>query len=924
MFLRFDQKSLLRQIAEAQATTFIVKDLEHRFLMVNQLFADAMQLDIEEIIGKTDLEIGVPEHMVLGDPDKGFPGFWALDDKAIASGNSQCNAEVDVSYRKGLQHDASTTRTPLINDANQVVALLVQSRDVSELRDLQNNLQESLNVREDQLSVLNDLMAKMLTYQELDPLLQHIAEIMIQYTLAHDALLLMVSETQEYIQVVASAGSQSKRNIGQRRESGSGFAGLAWSTAETQYIKNSESNPLTKGFWASGTQLLAVPLLMDNCVIGVAVLGAASKIDDFSTSTGLVGSLANLAGIAIASAKSKESTHAELNRTRALSEISKQISQLKQRDELMTSVSKMLMDAMDICRTSSHVIDEAGKLRPFATWHRVNGVVENVERVSAEFLEESISGWCAQHNALAHIPRNTDDPRETKRVHAYRRDMDLGSTLCVSITSDERVVGVLLVNRTQSCRNFNENEINLFSSIASQLSNAVYSNDLSVALQHQAFHDSLTQLPNRRCFEKELKNELDVISSDSDKGAIMFVDLDGFKAVNDSLGHGVGDQLLCHVASRFNSRLQSTDLLARIGGDEFAVIARNLTDQQQAIDMATRLTDSLASAFDISGAKLKIGASIGISFFPDDGTQVDDLLRNADEAMYRAKSDGKSSIVCFNQSMADDSLKRVRLEFELRDAIEQKQFQLYYQPQVDTLTGVVHSVEALIRWHHPVRGLVSPAEFIPAAEEAGIINMIGFWVLDEAIAQLAAWQDTSLRHIRMGVNIASSQFLLENFSDQILAQLTRHSVSPHMLEIEVTESIVMSDVQSVISRLNVLRAAGVRVAIDDFGTGYSSLSYLQDLPLDVLKIDRSFVVRLQDESIENSLVNTIVLLAKGLGLETVAEGVETASQFEQVARLGCNLIQGFYFAKPCAAVDLPVVIDAVKSIFNEAEQQKAA
>lgn len=883
--------------------------------MVNQLFADAVQLDIKDIVGKTDLEIGIPEHMVLGDPGNEFPGFWALDDQAIASGDSRSEIESNISYRDGLSHAATTTRTPLVNETGEVVALLVQSQNLSELRNLQHNLEQSRSLREDQLLVLNDLMSKLMNYQELDPLLQHIAEIMIQYTLADNALILMVSKTQEYIQVVASAGSHSKRNIGERRQRGSGLAGLAWSTGETQYISDSGSNPLTKGFWPNGTQLLAVPLLMDGGVIGVAVLGAPDSEAEFRTSTGLVGSLANLAGIAIASAKSQELTRIELRRTRALSNISRDISQFKQGDELLAAVSKTLMDAMEISRTSAYLVSEDGELESFQAWHRLDGVVEEAPLMPKETINETICNWCFKNNQMAIIHRNVDDPRESSRMHALRKKLDIGSTVCMPITCDEQVTCILLICREQSDIDFDENEINVFTSVIGQVSNALFRNQLSDALQQQAFQDSLTQLPNRRCFEQELQRELE---EDSGRlGAIMFMDLDGFKAVNDTLGHSVGDQLLRLVSKRLNSRLQSTDMLARIGGDEFAVIVRNLNDQQHAMDIATRLTDALTATFDINGAKLKIGVSIGLSFYPDDGSCADELLRNADEAMYRAKADNKGSIVCFSQSMADDSRKRVCLENELREAIEQQQFLLHYQPQVNTRSGVVESVEALIRWKHPTRGMVSPAEFIPVAEEAGIINLIGFWVLDAAIAQLAQWQNSPMSHLRIGVNIAASQFLLENFSDQILAQLSRHKVAPQMLEIEVTESVVMNDVQSVIARLNVLRAAGVRVAVDDFGTGYSSLSYLQDLPLDVLKIDRSFIVRLQDESAENSLVNTILLLAKGLGLSTVAEGVETASQFEQVRRLGCTLIQGFYFARPCAAAELPMTIDAIGDLFRE-------
>ena len=677
MFPRFDQRSLLQQIAEAQTTTFLVKDLDHRFLMVNQHFADVVQLRVEDIIGKNDLEIGIPEHMVLGDETSGFPGFWAMDDQAIASGVSQSSAENRISYRDGMHHDANTTRTPLCDENNQVVALLVQSQDLSDLRTLQNTLQESLNVREDQLTVINDLMTKMMMFQELDPLLQHIAEIMIEYTLADNALILMVNDTQEYMQVVASAGSQSKQNIGQRRQRGKGFAGLAWSTGKTQYISNSESNPLTKGFWPSGTQLLAVPLIVDKGVIGVAVLGAPNDFADFRTSSGLVGSLANLAGIAIASAESQELSKQELKRTRALNEISKHIAECKERDELLTSVSKTLMDAMDVTRTSCYLAHEEGSLCSFASWHRIDGIVQMAKPMPDELLRETIVYWSLRNNEFAQVARESEDLRESSRIHELRRELEIGATMCMPIASKQRVIGVLLVYRNQISRDFDENEINLFINIVGQLSNAMYSNELSVALEFQAYHDSLTKLPNRRCFEQALQTEL---HRDGRRlSAIMFLDLDGFKAVNDTLGHGVGDELLCHIATRLGSRIQSDDILARIGGDEFAVIARDLSSSEQAIDIATRLTDALTSTFDINGAKLKIGASIGISFYPDDGHTAHELLRNADEAMYRAKSDCRGTIVCFSQSMADDSRKRVNLEFELREAIEQQQFELYFQ-----------------------------------------------------------------------------------------------------------------------------------------------------------------------------------------------------------------------------------------------------
>ena len=924
MFQHFDPEKLLLQIAEAQTSTFIVKDLQHRYLMVNQLFADSVDMDIADIIGKNDLEIGIPETMVLGDKESGFPGFWALDDQAIKANHTQRYSEEDIAYKSGSSHDAMTTRTPLFDKNNRVIALLIQSHDVTKIRHLEYSLQRSVQIREDQLSVLNTLMARMMAYQNLDPLLQHIASVMVDYTLADNAVILMVDQTQEYLQAIASAGSKSHINIGKRRTKGIGFAGVAWSTGETQYLYDTAANTATNGYWPVATQLIAVPLLVDNVVIGVAVLGAPNNLTSFRTSTALIKSLANLAGISIANAKAKELNQLELARTRALSKISQYISSSDHPDTLMSFVTKTLIDAMEIFRASCYTVDSSGKLSVLATWQKTNSGIIVANPMPPEMAEQSIGHWCYSNKEMVHIPRNTQDPRESSTVHNFRSRLNIGSTLCMPIIAQDGIKGALLVCRDNDSRNFDENEINLFTSVVNQLSNALYSKQLSDALKHEAHHDSLTQLPNRRYFENELKNELESCQTDGSVGAIMFLDLDGFKTVNDTYGHGVGDQLLCNVSKRLGKHVQSSDFLARIGGDEFAVILRNLNSYEDAIEIASRLSSALGKVFKIDSAKLKIGASIGISYYPEDGAVANDLLRNADEAMYRSKSEDKGSIIRFDQSMADESRRRLQLKQELRTAIDKRQFLLFYQPQVDTQTGDVNSVEALIRWEHPLRGTISPGEFIPVAEEAGLIDSIGLWVIDEAISQLVSWKNTQFENTRISINVAASQFLLDDFAEQLLTKLSENGVAPPLLEIEITESVVLTDIQSVVQRLNLLRASGVRIAVDDFGTGYSSLRYLQELPLDVLKIDRSFVVKLEQHASDNSLANTIMLLAKGLGLETVAEGVETTEQLEHVSRLGCSFIQGFYFAKPCHPSELPAVLEAIQNLHIKTDRNHVA
>lgn len=783
----------------------------------------------------------------------------------------------------------------------------------STIRDLQRTLQESLVIREDQLSVLNSLMVKMMTYQELDPLLQHIAEIMIEHTIASNALILLVDETDEFIQVVASAGSHSHQNSGERRYRGVGFAGIAWDTGETQYIHNSDCNIKTRGFWPSGTQLIAEPLLFDGDVIGVTVLGSPTDAIDFRSSCGLVNNLASLAAIAIANAQSMEQSRAELLRMRALSDISKQLILLENIDDLLSSVTRALMDAMDINRTTGFRVQANGQLVIEAAWMKSGDEVLVSRNLPKVLIAESICAWCFDQRKFASVLRNVNDPRESDRIHLLREELGIGATLCMPIVSGKKVVGILSVSRDSSRRNFDENEINLFCSIVNQVSSTFVARQMSDALQFQADHDSLTQLPNRRCFERQLKEHLDTSLSVPKLFAVLFLDLDGFKAVNDTLGHNHGDQLLQLVASRLRKNLGEGHLLARIGGDEFAIIARHLIDRQQSIAMAVRLSEALQEPFDIEGAVIRISTSIGISFYPSNSECADELLRYSDEAMYQAKTKIGPRIVCFHESMAQATQNRLELESELREAIIEQQFVLHYQPQVDVERGRVDSVEALIRWNSPHRGLVSPGLFIPIAEETGLINVIGSWVLDEAIRQLATWKHGPLAHLRIGVNIAAPQFLEEGFCNNLLRSLSQAGVCSSHLEIEVTESIVMKDVRIVIRILERLRTAGIRVSIDDFGTGYSSLSYLRNLPLDTLKIDRAFMQYESTDQIDYTLVNTIVLLAEGLGLSTIAEGVESEKQLQQLMDLGVSVIQGFLFAKPGPECDLQATIDDIES-----------
>ena len=752
-------------------------------------------------------------------------------------------------------------------------------------------------------AVLNALMTEMLSFEELMPLLQRIAQILVETTEADNSLILLVDDVGDYLHVVAAEGSFTPNNIGQRRKIGEGFAGLAWTSKQKQYLPDADMLEVTKGFYPTNSQLLAVPLMKADELKGVAVLSAPGDETGFKNSLNRAEYFATLAGVAIANAQDREQHEVELSQVRALRDISENMHSFNDGYDLIQSVSKSLMKAMDISRVVYFYIEEGNNAQRTEVWIRQNGEILKGKSFSENVLEEGINGWCYTHSEPVHLPRYHRDPRESEKVRTTRIRENIGSTYCVPITSNDRVVAVISISRHLSHRDLNENEMNLFFSICGQISTALQNKELLDDVQFRAYHDSLTSLPNRSHFEKHLKTVVSTSTADR-FGAVMLLDLDGFKTVNDTLGHHYGDELLMCVAKRFKSNLSANDFVARIGGDEFAIVVSELTDKASAMDIAERMRSCLEEKIVIDGVSVGVGVSIGVSYYPFDGNDADILLRNADEAMYQSKSNGRGGIVCFDHSMAVESKRRIRIEGELREALLQDELVLHYQPQVDVASGQVVSVEALLRWNHPVRGLLMPGEFISVAEESGVINQIDYWVLQAAVKQLLEWKASPCAHLRIGVNIAATQFVQAGFSEKLLQLLEQQDIPAHLMEIEVTESVMMTDIGRAVPTFEKLRSAGIRVAVDDFGTGYSSLSYLQDLPLDVLKIDRSFISHLTRTTCDESVANTIMLLAHRLGLETIAEGVETQDQLDAIRQLGCTLIQGYFFSKPVPASEL--------------------
>jgi diguanylate cyclase (GGDEF)-like protein len=419
--------------------------------------------------------------------------------------------------------------------------------------------------------------------------------------------------------------------------------------------------------------------------------------------------------------------------------------------------------------------------------------------------------------------------------------------------------------------------------------------------RHLAEHDSLTGLPNRSHFIESVKQALSLARRQQFALGLLMFDLDRFKAINDTMGHAAGDTLICAVAERLKQNLRTEDLICRPGSDEFLIVLPYVNDSQDLARAAHKLQRCLDAPFNVDGVELFVTLSIGISTFPHDGETPEQLILRAETAMYEAKKGGGNGFAFYATEMSALAREHLQIENQLRYAIERREFQLHYQPQNDMQTGKVLSVEALIRWNMPGQGMIAPLKFIPVAETSGLIVPIGEWVMTEACRQAQEWQSRGADPLRVAVNVSARQFKDPNLIKKIAQSLETTGLDPRLLELELTESIVMEDPVNSARRLNEIRDLGVSISIDDFGTGYSSLSYLRQFPIDVLKIDRSFVRDVNVDPHNAAIVTAILAMARQLQIKVVAEGIETSEQQQFLAAHGCELGQGYFFSKPLPA-----------------------
>jgi diguanylate cyclase (GGDEF)-like protein len=501
-----------------------------------------------------------------------------------------------------------------------------------------------------------------------------------------------------------------------------------------------------------------------------------------------------------------------------------------------------------------------------------------------------------------------NDPATSELARAYLLENDVYSLLGAPIFYDRDIIGVICHEHIGEPRKWSVNEQEFSALIASDISLSLEVDKRKVIeknLEHQAYHDSLTGLPNRALLLDRIDQAIRHARRNKSLLAVLFLDLDNFKQINDSFGHSVGDTVLVSISGMLKNALRDMDTIARLGGDEFTILLSEFEKEEEINEITAKLFDILRQPLVIKGSELLVTTSIGISVFPNDGENPEILLRNADAAMYRAKEKGRNGFEFYTEDMTERALEKVHMITSLYRALEQNEFEVYYQPQYDLRQKQLTGVEALIRWHHPDLGLISPEDFLPTAEESGLIVSLDRWTMRRAIQQMKLWGDEGVALGRLSLNLTMQQIDQSDFLEFLMDLMKQNDCDGRSLRFEITEGQLMKNPERTIELLNRISALGIKISVDDFGTGYSSLAYLKKLPVDALKIDKAFIRDIPGDEDDVSIVRSIIALAKSMRIDVLAEGVETEDQLDFLNREGCSLIQGFLFSHPKPAPEIP-------------------
>jgi diguanylate cyclase (GGDEF)-like protein len=708
-------------------------------------------------------------------------------------------------------------------------------------------------------------------------------------------------------------------------EYGQGVCGNAFRTQKPcvnrDILNSSQGRPwLQSGRETGVVACVAVPLIKAGKSVGILMFFVSKSwaVDDEIIA--LLARMAENVSFALENFdRAEEKARSDAHKERlslmfaALGATNEAIMRAKTRQELCDRVCEAaVLGGTSICNRISLVEPDGASLRIVAAG--------GLESDTAVGIQIPLGDPTSEGQSLAEIAFKSKrpcisndylaDPRLT-RFRERLRGMGTRSVAVFPLIKQGDSFGLFTVQSTE-LDSFTPELIDLLQRLADNVSFALANFDRADAkaqadqrIEYLASHDSLTNLPNREMFNQLLHFAIEAAARHRQRFAVLFIDLDRFKIINDSLGHEAGDILLVEIGNRLRRTLRASDAVARLGGDEFVVILEAAAETGDVERVARNLLSVLSQPVQLSGHECHTTASIGIAMFPADGTDAPTLTKNADMAMYLAKEDGKNGFRFFTSDVKAQSIERLMLETALRHAVARNQLSLRYQPNVDLVKGIVTGVEALLRWNHPDLGLLPPMQFIPLAEETGLIISIGRWVLKQACTQNVAWQRNGSQPVSMAVNLSPRQFVDENLLQDIDDALASSGMAPSLLQLEVTESMVMQNVPRAVKLLDAIRSRGIRLAIDDFGTGYSSMSLMKQFPIDTIKIDRSFVRDLPKDSEDQAIAQAIISMGKALGMTVVAEGVETTEQQTFLRDHACDEMQGFLFSKPVAPEEIP-------------------
>jgi diguanylate cyclase (GGDEF)-like protein len=895
--------------------------------------------------------------IVAGTPEGSGVGGQAFRDQKLCISNDFLNDTRSLAWRQGAEkaHVGAAAALPLICNGRSIGVLLVTKREAGSLTDevvsmlgrmsanisyaLDNFAREAarqsgeLAVRRlsrmfAALSATNEAIIRAKSPSELFELVCEAALIGGDFTSTGIALL---KPGAEFLDHVAVAGPDRERAVKVKisadpaRPEGRGITGMALRTRRAcisnDYLNEfGETGYFYTGVRDSGTRSgAALPLLKDEEPIG-AIIFLSRELNAFSPQLiALLERLAENVAFGLDNFdRADEKAKADAQKERlarmfaALSATNEAIMRAKSRAELFELVcaaasngAKFTSSSIALAREGSDELDVVAAAGPTA--EGLQKVTLSTDAARAE--GQGLCGRAFRARQACIANDYLSDPLN-QAFHARARSDGAKSAAAFPLIAGGRPVGTMLFVATEKdafTQEFAELLQRLADNVAFALENfdrADEKNKADERIEYLASHDSLTGLPNREMFNGLLRHAIEQASRYGRRFALLFIDLDRFKVINDSLGHDAGDKLLVEVAYRLRGALRASDVVARLGGDEFVVILEEIADVVDVERVATLLLSVLSQPLQLSGHECHTTASIGIAIYPWNGSDVQTLTKNADMAMYLAKEDGKNAFRFFSREIKAQSIERLTLESALRRATERNQFSLHYQPKVDIASGQITGVEALLRWNHPEFGMVPPMQFIPLAEEIGLIVPIGRWVLQEACAQNMAWQRRGLFPVTMAVNLSPRQFADPHLLNDIDLALFSSGLSPVLLQLEVTESMVMRNVARAVRVLDAIQSRGIRLAIDDFGTGYSSMSLMKQFPIDTIKIDRSFVRDLPQDTEDCAIAEAIIGMGKALGMTIVAEGVETADQETFLRNHGCDEMQGFRFSKPVPAQEM--------------------